>query len=232
MALRTNLITNDIATYDNDTICLSVTYTTDGGFLQRTSVEDGMPIKDGVVEWYPSSNNFFRNYSTHDIVDGSFELSYTWTNAPTDAEVNDYIDFMEDDGHPNASYSYNSSNSTITMTIDTSSFEASTWTDEVFINWAPYTDFIELKFTSPGRFVCVADPIEGISTWNRSRTTIPAGESKDIEKAGNTCYFFVSSQASTPSATLETDELYKLNSSSINLTNHNNTYITVLRYHK
>ncbi len=232
MTLKTNLITTDIATYDNDTICLSVTYTQAGGFLQRTSTDDGMPIKDGAVEWWPTSNSFFRNYSTHDIIEGSLELVYTWTNAPTNTDVNQYIDFMENDGHPNATYAYNGSNSTITMSIDSATFESNTWTDEVFINWAPYADFVEMKFNDTGRFVCVADPIEGINTWNRSRCTIPAGESKNIEKAGTSCYIFVSNEVSAPSGTLHTDELYRLDSSSIRLSNHSNTFITVLRYHK
>lgn len=233
MAIKTNLLTSDIATYDNDTICLSTTPTTAGGYLQRTSISDGMPIKDGQVEWWPTSNSFFRSYSTIDVVEGSFDLMYTWnTGAPSESEMEDYISYMQTHGHPNATYSYNAANSTLTYSIDDCIIESNTWVQTLFVDYAPYADFLELRSNGTGKYICVADPIEGISTWTKSRRTIPAGQSADIEKAGNTCYIFVSGDVAAPTRTISTDELYRLTSNSINLSNHSNTYINVLRYHK
>jgi hypothetical protein len=232
MTIRTNLMTTDIANYDNDTICLSVTNVVDGGYMQCTTLSDGLRIKDGQIEWWPTSNSFYRNYRTIDVVEGSFDMLYTWkTSTPNESEVEDYISYMQVNGHPNATFEYNASNTTLSYSISESNIESNTWVEGLFVEYAPYVDYIEMKAKGPGKYICVANPGEMISTWTKSRRTIAAGQSTNIDKAGNTCYIFVSDEVSSPTLTLHTDELYRLDNNSINLTNHSNTSITVLRYH-
>jgi hypothetical protein len=222
-----------LGVYDNELLISHFQSNNNGKVLGRDSLEN-MHHAGGSPELHPTLPNVIKNTNGHVFLAGSFQFEWRWDPADVSEEdVDNYITLLQSQIPPEATIIKDVDNSTIMMTLSDSNYHIPQWTGRL-IDWHPKVPYAKITNTSDdSEFICVTRLNGTYHEYDFDQITVEPNESLEIVRPTcEKCFVVVSGDVATGQKNLTKYKMYKLTSSSIEITNNGDQRIRVLRYTK
>lgn len=222
-----------IGVYDNELVVSYFSPGNNGKVLGRTALEN-MPHCDGVPENHPTLPNVIKNTNGHVFLAGSFEFEWRWDPEDVSEEdIDSYIALLQSQVPTEATITKDVANSTVTMTLSDSNYYIPQWSDRM-IEWHPRATHAKITNTSDdSEFICVTRLNGVYHEYDFDQISVEPNESLEIIKPTcEKCFVMFSGDVVTGQKNLTKHKMYKLASTSIEITNNSDKRIRVLRYTK
>jgi hypothetical protein len=222
-----------LGVYDNELLISHFPSNNNGKVLGRDSLEN-MHHAGGSPELHPTLPNVIKNTNGHIFLAGSFQFEWRWDPADVSEEdVDNYITLLQSQIPPEATIIKDVDNSTIMMTLSDSNYYIPQWTGRL-IDWHPKVPYAKITNTSDdSEFICVTRLNGAYHEYDFDQITVEPNESLEIARPTcEKCFVVFSGDVAAGQKNLTKYKMYKLTSSSIEITNNGDQRIRVLRYTK
>jgi hypothetical protein len=232
MAFFSSFLPQLIGVYDNELVVSYFSPGNNGKVLGRTALEN-VHHSGGSPENHPTLPNIIKNKSGHVFLKGSFSFEWEWPEGNvTEQELDNYINLVST-AVGSTPYTLEKSASKITMIMPDANYQIDDWSAPL-AQWHPKAPLASLTATSDqSEFVCVTRLNGTYSDYTFEQRTIEAGETLEVERPeSTTCYFMFSDHVVKGTTVLLSKKLYKVTSSTLQITNNQTDRVRVMRYYK
>lgn len=222
-----------IGVYDEE---LTVTYfgpNNNGRTIGRDSLEN-VHHAGGAPQQHPTLNNVIKNTNGHVFIDGSFQFEWRWDpNDVTEADMNAYVSLLESQIPVGCVITNDVANNKILLDFPDSDYGVPEWSGQL-VQWHPKAPYAKITSTSDdAEFVCVTRLNGTYHQYTFEQKTVDANETLEVTRpASDKCFVMFTGDVTKDGVALTKYKLYKLTSSSIQITNTGAKRIKVLRYTK
>jgi hypothetical protein len=233
MAFVSNHIPTLLGVYDNELAVYLFPSNNNGKILGRDSLEN-MHHAGGSPELHPTLPNVIKNTNGHVFLAGSFQFEWRWDPADVSEEdVDNYITLLQSQAPAEATITKDVATNTIIMTLSDSNYHVPQWTGRL-IEWHPKAPSAKIINTSDdSEFICVTRLNGTYHEYNFDQISVEPNESLEIVRPTcEKCFVMFSGDVTAGQKNLTKHKMYKLTSSSIEITNNGDQRIRVLRYTK
>ena len=222
----------------NNDIQISISLGTEPGQrVRRDSYDEFSTDSKGrqLFTQHPDKPHLITNPINYVLMQGKTGIRYSWNDGDTTfnkSHIQDYIDFMESNGHPDfvSRYNVQYDDNNIWGEYEHRPTETSGFFKK--LEWQPYTrsDGVEI-LQHDTVLVC---PMQYQAGWTFDRADVMNGDTLHIERAGSErCYIIAGQLLSTPEGKrVEKYKLTQLESVFVDLKNNSGTFCTVARIYK
>ena len=221
-----------LGVYDNE---LYITYfppNNNGKVIGRTSLEN-VHHSGGAPEEHPTLSKVIKNTSGHVFLNGSFTFEWQWPDGDiTEQEIDEYIDLVNSTTTPGL-FTVSKDINKIVLALSDANFAIPDWSDQT-LPWHPKAPYAKITNTSDvSEYICVTR-LNGIyNQYTFDQRTIEPNETIQFDRPiGEKCFILFTGDVTKGVSTLLKHRMYKMTSSSIEVTNTGTERIKVLRYTK
>jgi hypothetical protein len=222
-----------LGVYDNE---LSVSYfppNNNGKLLGRDALEN-MHHAGGLPELHPTLSNVIKNTNGHIFVAGSFQFEWRWDPADmTQQDVDAYVSLLESQLPLGATVTTNHEQNKVLFDLADANYAIPEWTGQL-IQWHPKVPYATITNTSDeSEFLCVTRLNGTYNEYTFDQRTIEPNETLSFDRpACDKCFVMFTGDVIKGDTVLAKNKLYKVTSTSIEVTNTGTTRVKVLRYTK